>query len=272
MANRVIITGNFLRIYDDATHKDLIRGKRDLLNFLRSGDNFLFINASPFGTFEGGQLDNTIGRNEDLFIGETISKQTVFGVSELADKDGNPWPSADALDDFLSTNLGASQVQPVAYTYDKITNLGFVGKGIGPARPTTVTVDNSYIETFKIGDELYFDAAPGYDYDSGELEIIVDFCPMGVEVGKEIQFEIDYLTHDEGDLVSGTTGVLQSGDIPLSATQYQSQAYTFQIPSANVKEEIHFRLRRIAINDGEEPAERPGIFHVHLKYKAKLVQ
>jgi len=184
----------------------------------------------------------------------------------------------------ISGDIIAGQIYTLAYdgtnfqivgnsgvpNYTKTTNLNITGKGVGGTKTTTTIIDNSIVEQYSIGDEVFFDAAPGYDYMSGDLTIDVDFCPMGAEVGKEVQWQLIYLTHDAGEVINGTTGTLSSGDIALSSTQYLSQVTSFTIPAANVKEEIHFRVKRIAIDTGSEPATEPAIVHVHISYNAKI--
>jgi len=115
-------------------------------------------------------------------------------------------------------------------SYQKTVSLDVVGKGTGGTKTVTVIVGNALAERIGIGDELYLYQILDGDYVSGDITVNLDFIPLVAEAGKEVQFQLDYTTHDDGEVVGDTTGTLTSGDINVSATQYMAQDYSFTIP------------------------------------------
>jgi len=141
--------------------------------------------------------------------------------------------------------------------------LDFIGKGAGASKTTTTIQDNVLGEVFSIGDEVFFGGIIPDDYDGGDATIRIHFIPMGSEITKEVNWQIDYTTIVNGDLISGTTGTVSTGDIVLSSTAFTHQTANLTIPEVDLtgKDEIFVKVSRIAIIDGDNPASNPMMVH-----------
>lgn len=161
-------------------------------------------------------------------------------------------------------------ISDVSKTYTGGRDLNVVGKGVGSTKTTTVLVDNTVGEQFSIGDELYFDVADPVDYVGGDLLVYFDFISMGAETGKTIRWNLEYKIHMSGTVVSGTTGILDSGDLALDPTQYMEQDIVFTIPESELvgAEAIHFKLIRVDIGTGSDPATHPSVLHCNVRYNS----
>jgi hypothetical protein len=149
-------------------------------------------------------------------------------------------------------------------------NLNVVGKGTGSTKTTTIIVDNTVGEQFDIGDELYFDVSDPIDYAGGDISINVDFISMGAESGKTVRWKVDYKIHQPFTIVSGSSGIIDSGDMSLSSTQYDEQDFVFTIPASELvgAEAIHFKLIRATIGAGSNPATDPAVLHCNVRYNS----
>ncbi|WP_142786337.1 hypothetical protein [Changchengzhania lutea] len=148
--------------------------------------------------------------------------------------------------------------------------LNVVGKGAGSTKTTTVVIDNIVAEQFGNNDELYFDISGFTDYADGDVSINLIFMTMGAETGKIVRWNAIYKLHIEGTSVSGTTGILDSGDLAVDPGQYEQQETAFMIPEATLAgvESIHFRIKRIATAGGTAPSAGPAVLHVNVQYNA----
>jgi hypothetical protein len=149
-------------------------------------------------------------------------------------------------------------------------NLVITGKGAGATKTTTVIIGNGVAEEYAMNDELFFDVSDARDYAGGDLLILVDFVPTGAETGRTIRWNAIYKAYAPGAVITGTTGTLDSGDIALSATQYADMDHTFTIPAAALvgAKAIHFKIKRVAIGAGSDPASDPAVTHCNIRYNA----
>ena len=148
--------------------------------------------------------------------------------------------------------------------------LDVIGKGVGTTKTTTTSVDNAIVEQFDIDDQLFFDISHPSDYIGGDITIHLDFIPMGSESGKNVRWEMTYQVMINNSVVSGTTGSLDSGDLPLSSTQYMHQDVNFIIPESELTgaTAIHFIIQRAATTNGTDPSSHPSVIHCTARYNS----
>lgn len=155
-------------------------------------------------------------------------------------------------------------------TYTEVRNLYILAKGTHSNKTTTVHFDFVIGEQFGIEDELYFDVSDFANYAGGDLTINFGFIPMGNETNKNVRWNIEYKVTKPNTVVSGSTGTIDSGDIPLSATQYTEQIVELTIPAAELVgfEDVHFKIKRANINSGSHPNHHPAIIHTNVEFNA----
>jgi hypothetical protein len=112
MANesQFLIRGNFLVVKDFTTNDEFIREPVSSIKFTRTKDDrFYFFNVTPMLNNYGSQQLNQLGVNriEDV-SGAVNESRSFFEFSNSVDENGLPFADADAMDEWLSTNLGAT--------------------------------------------------------------------------------------------------------------------------------------------------------------------
>src|SRR3990167_10722199 len=154
-------------------------------------------------------------------------------------------------------------------TINKVITLE-TARGLGGDAPTQIVVGNTIALRFGNNDEAFFSFRIPTDYASGDLSIFISPFPTGSETGKSARFQLAYQTRSPGDLISGTTDTLDSGDVALPSTQYQVSLVTFAIPEADVVGKIFVsaKVKRIATIGGNDPISNPAITANTLHYTA----
>ena len=111
MAVKIFIKSNFLIVRNDVKNNSYIRvATNDVTPVRDEYNNFGFfskIHLRLLGIQMLSQFGFNEGWNPDI---ENPPSQTVFRFDEILDEAGDPYPSADALDDYLCANLGTETI------------------------------------------------------------------------------------------------------------------------------------------------------------------
>ena len=166
---------------------------------------------------------------------------------------------------------GLSWVELPSATYGKHILLPTVGTGVGSTKTTTVVFDNNIVEQFSMNNELYFRTEIPDDYAGGNIYIHINFLPMSSETAKEVRWNVFYKSYTSGTTISGTTGIIDSGDKNLPSVEYTDQLAHLSIPEIHItgKNFIMFKIKRVALVDGNNPLTNPAISGVLIHYTAK---
>ncbi len=166
---------------------------------------------------------------------------------------------------------GSSWVELPSATFGKHILLPTIGKGVGSTKTTTVVFDNNIVEQFSMNNELYFRTEIPDDYAGGNIYIHLNYLPMASETAKEVRWNISYKSYTSGATIGGTTGTIDSGDKNLSTVQYTDQLTHLGIPAIDItgKNFIMFKITRISLVDGNNPATDPAVSGVLIHYTAK---
>lgn len=102
------IKGNFLVVSNVTSRNEFFRVQINGVKFKRfPNDEFMFLNDAPTVNNYGAQELNVLGINTLVTIANpNPESRTTFTFADSVDKDGVPFPSADAFDIWLSENLG----------------------------------------------------------------------------------------------------------------------------------------------------------------------
>lgn len=150
--------------------------------------------------------------------------------------------------------------------------LVIVAKGAGSLSTITVAFDNVHAQAYAVNDELYFAEPIPLDYACGDITVTVDYISMASETNRFTSWNCIYKVQDGTSNLNGTTGTLNSGDLPLSPVQHKDQDVVFTIPAAQLTnaEALHFKIKRVAIAAGSNPSANPAVVHVYLTYSSHL--
>jgi hypothetical protein len=157
MANETqfLINGNFFIARDITTRNEYFREIASAIKFTRfPNDEFVFFNNNNTTINQyDDQRRNTLGITDiDKINGDPLTFRTNFTYADSVDEFGVPFPSADALDDWLSENLGIEKITLIGagYLTYVATDATLTGDGT-PSNPLSVVPDaDLYEERFDL--------------------------------------------------------------------------------------------------------------------------
>ncbi|MBW1965369.1 MAG: hypothetical protein JRI40_09195 [Deltaproteobacteria bacterium] len=148
----------------------------------------------------------------------------------------------------------------------------------GSTSPDHAVVGNYCTWKYDIGDDSSFVIEVPHWADTSEAaEIHVAWCiDEAYAASKEVQWQVDYscTPHDKTEAIDNPThnGQLKSGDVKIPVIAKGLEHTNIgDIPAAHMVDHdiIGIKFSRIAIDDGDNPAQDPNVINVHIRFIKK---
>jgi len=148
----------------------------------------------------------------------------------------------------------------------KIFTASEMQRGVSP--PSSGILGNVSFEKYTIGDDSVLNLAILNEREAGsDIEVVIRWaCEEAYSFNNaEVQWQVEWcaIPDDGSEAVDAPTycGTVKSGDVNVPAIAKSIKETTIIIPGTNIlnTDELGFVLKRIALDDGNDPATEPGI-------------